>query len=47
MVVNILKDGTVKKDMTGHIVKMSDCPELYEVIKSIERRLSNEHKRGR
>ena len=32
MVKNILKDGTVIKDMTGHVVLRSDAPVVYSLI---------------
>ena len=38
MVYHIFKDGTVKTDITGHIVKVSDVPQVYELIANIERR---------
>lgn len=33
MIIHILKDGTVKKDITGHKVKQSDVPQAYEILK--------------
>lgn len=30
MIINILKDGTVLDDITGHLVKREDVPEFYE-----------------
>lgn len=38
MVIHILKDGSRVKDITGHIVKMSDAPTLYGLIEKIESR---------
>lgn len=38
MVYHIFKDGTVKTDITGHIVKVSDVPQVYDLIANIERR---------
>lgn len=32
MVIHILKDGTKKTDLTGHIVKIADAPAVYELI---------------
>ena len=33
MVKHILKDGTVKHDITGHVVKKADAPTVYNIIK--------------
>lgn len=44
MVYHILKDGSRPKDITGHIVKMDEVPLAYEILKSIERRRTNEKK---
>ena len=38
MVYHILKDGTVKTDITGHVVKISDVPQVYDLISNIESR---------
>ena len=38
MVYHVLKDGTVKTDISGHIVKMSDVPQVYDLIAAIEKR---------
>lgn len=38
MVFHILKDGTVKTDITGHVVKVSDVPQAYDLIAAIEKR---------
>ncbi len=32
MVRNILKDGTIIKDMKGHVVKKNDVPVIYEML---------------
>ena len=32
MVTHVLKDGTVLKDITGHVVKEQDVPEAYILI---------------
>ena len=37
-VINVLKDGTVIEDLTGHVIKQTDCPKAYEVIKNINRK---------
>lgn len=31
-IIHILKDGTIVKDITDHIIKQEDCPEVYEII---------------
>lgn len=31
-IIHVLKDGTVLDDITGHVVKMADCPELYKAL---------------
>ena len=36
-VVHILKDGSVVKDITGHVVRMEDAGPLYDLIDSINR----------
>lgn len=33
MIVNVLKDGTIKEDLRGHIVRREDAPALYEWLK--------------
>ena len=37
MITHILKDGTVKKDITGHIVRKQDNPMIYEILKRREK----------
>ena len=39
-VIHILKDGSVLKDITGHVVKMEDASPLYQLIDSINRERS-------
>jgi hypothetical protein len=39
-VINILKDGSVIKDLTGHIVRMEDAGPLYQLIDTINRERS-------
>lgn len=34
-VVHILKDGSVVKDITGHVVRVEDAGPLYQLIDSI------------
>lgn len=38
MVKNILKDGTVLADMTGHVVKKENVPMVYQIIEQITRK---------
>jgi len=33
MITHILNDGTVLKDITGHVVKQEDAKEAYQLIK--------------
>lgn len=41
-VIHVLKDGTRLTDITGHVVKMEDVPDLYDILKKFNRRLTNE-----
>lgn len=34
-ITHILADGTVKTDITGHIVKQEEAPEFYELIRRV------------
>lgn len=36
-VVHILKDGSIVKDITGHVVRVEDAGPLYQLIDSINR----------
>lgn len=36
-VVHILKDGSIVKDITGHVVRVEDASPLYQLIDSIYR----------
>lgn len=36
-VVHILRDGSIVKDITGHVVRMEDAGPLYDLIDSINR----------
>lgn len=47
-VIHILKDGSVIKDITGHVVRVEDAGPLYQLIDSINRKGSKKkeiHKR--
>lgn len=35
MVKNVLRDGTVLADMTGHVVKKESIPIVYEIMERI------------
>lgn len=35
MVYHVLADGTVTKDITGHVVKMSDAEAIYHLMSKI------------
>lgn len=41
-VTHILKDGTRLDDITGHVVRYEDCPEVYHLLAEIGRRIANE-----
>lgn len=36
-VIHILKDGSIVKDITGHVVRMEDASPLYQLIDKINR----------
>ena len=44
-VYHILKDGTKVNDITGFVVKMSECKDTFEIIDQMRRRLSNEKRK--
>ena len=35
MVYHVLRDGTVKTDITGHVVKVEDAEPVYRLLTSI------------
>lgn len=37
-VVHILKDGTIVKDITGHVVRVEDASALYEYMRSVNKK---------
>lgn len=43
MVKNVLKDGTVIKDLKGHVVTKEDCPGVYAIFESVNK---NRKKKG-
>lgn len=36
-VIHILRDGSIVKDITGHVVRMEDAGPLYDLIDRINR----------
>lgn len=42
-VFHVLKDGSRPKDITGHVVKVEEATNFYEIIKKVNRRLLNEN----
>lgn len=40
-VYHILKDGSTPADITGHVVKVEDAPELYELIARLNEKIHN------
>ena len=41
MVIHILKDGSVVKDITGRVVRMEDASTVYQLIDRINRERSS------
>lgn len=37
-VTHVLRDGTVLKEITGHIVKMEEAKAIYNLIESLNKR---------
>lgn len=35
---HIMKDGTIKDDVNGHIVKLSESKALYKLIENLSKR---------
>ena len=45
LITHVLADGSVKADITGHVVKVQEAKNFYEKLNSINRRiLTNESK---
>ena len=42
-IINVMKDGTVIDDLTGHVVRYEDCPDAYRVISRINARLAEQN----
>ena len=34
-VIHILKDGTIKNDISGHVVQLDDLEPLYRILEAI------------
>lgn len=45
-VIHILKDGSVVKDITGHVVRVEDAGPLYQLIESINRNRKGSKKKS-
>ena len=45
MVYHVLADGTVTKDITGKVVKMSDAEVLYRLMDTINLNQKKVHKK--
>lgn len=43
-VIHILKDGSIVKDITNHVVRVEEARELYELIANINRDRSRKDK---
>lgn len=39
-VINILKDGSIREDLTGYIVRLEDAGPLYQLMDTINRKRS-------
>lgn len=38
MIKNILRNGTVLQDITGHVVKQKDAPLVYQIMERMNRK---------
>lgn len=47
MVYHVLRDGTVKTDITGHVVKVEDAEPVYRLLTSIVTKDKESRKRGK
>jgi hypothetical protein len=47
MIRHILKDGTVLRDITGHVVKKEDVPQAYALIDKMNDERMREKKDGK
>ena len=46
MITHVLSDGTVLKDITGHIVKREDAPRAYMILEQAEEKRNEKHYRS-
>lgn len=46
-VYHILRDGSRPKDITGHVVKVEEATNFYEIIRKVNKRLLNEIHNGK
>jgi len=46
-VYHILRDGSRPKDITGHVVKVEEATNFYEIIRKVNKRLLNEIQNGK
>ena len=49
MVKHVFKNGTTANDITGHTVKRTDCPMVYEILERLNNdntnnRVANKHR---
>lgn len=44
MVYHVMKDGSIKTDISGHVIKMSDVPTLYNILHNIKKKPKQERK---
>lgn len=42
MITHVLKDGTVLKDISGHMVTRKDAPRVYELLERKKERGTND-----
>ena len=42
-ITHILADGTVKENITGHVVKVEEAKNFYEKLNSVNRRILNQN----
>jgi len=46
MVYHALKDGSVTKDITGHVVKVDDAKPLYNLMKTMQSNKKNRKRKN-
>lgn len=45
-VYHVMKDGSRKKDLKGHVVKKDDCQSLYIMLEEISKRQNKKEGRA-